>query len=369
MYITLYFIVTRLPDSLRVVRDHFLALDPTYLIVDLLEQHILAAKTSVVAVGAARGNPRTPFFEGCSPSPLAPSYASATAVDVLGPEDVGAASTSGKRRSSKGKGGRGGGGGSEGGGGGSSGGGGGGGSGRSGGGSGGSGGGGGGSSVGGGSGSGGGGGGRTGAQRGGSGGGQRQWQQRRSETPSPQQLREWLFQRGASRGRVSCPYVIRTGGHAGQTCGKPHTQHRCFFRLDDAWRAKFGDEVERPHWAELLRSGVAIFDLDYDAILSAMYALSASAEGDYYLCVPPYPSIEAAALGASESSLPGTTTAEALHTFTLDSGASRCFFRDSTTLTPLPAPVPIRLADPSGAPVVARSSAVLSVRGPLVIPD
>ncbi|CAI7772123.1 unnamed protein product [Closterium sp. NIES-54] len=61
---------------------------------------------------AARGTPRTPFFEGCSPSPLAPSYASAAAADVLGAEDVGAASTSGKHRSSKGKGGRSGGGGS-----------------------------------------------------------------------------------------------------------------------------------------------------------------------------------------------------------------------------------------------------------------
>ncbi|CAI7860528.1 unnamed protein product [Closterium sp. NIES-54] len=29
MYITLYFIVTRLPDSLRAVKGHFLALDPT----------------------------------------------------------------------------------------------------------------------------------------------------------------------------------------------------------------------------------------------------------------------------------------------------------------------------------------------------
>ncbi|CAI7835020.1 unnamed protein product [Closterium sp. NIES-53] len=119
IYITLYFIVTRLPDSLRAVRDHFLALDPTALIVDLLEQQLLAAETSVVAVGAARGTPRTPFFEGCSPSPLAPFYASAAAIDVLGAEDVGAASASGKRRSSKGKGGRGGGGGSCGGGGGS----------------------------------------------------------------------------------------------------------------------------------------------------------------------------------------------------------------------------------------------------------
>ncbi|CAI7803288.1 unnamed protein product [Closterium sp. NIES-54] len=188
MLITLYFIVTRLPDSLRSVRDHFLSLDPTVLTDDILKQHLLAAETSVVAVGAARGTPRPPFFEGCSPSPLAPSYTSAAAVDVLGTEDVGAASASAKRRSSKCKGGRSGGGGSGSSGGGSSGvsgGSGGGDSGGSGGGSGGIGGGGGGSGASGGSGSGGSGGGRTGAQRGGSGGGQRQRQQRRSETPLP----------------------------------------------------------------------------------------------------------------------------------------------------------------------------------------
>ncbi|CAI7875484.1 unnamed protein product, partial [Closterium sp. NIES-54] len=182
--------------------DHFLALDPTALTVDLLTQHLLADETSVVAVGAARGTPRTPFSEGCSPSPLAPSYASAAAVDVLGAEDVGAASTSGKRRNSKGKGGRGGGSGSGGGGGGSSGGGGGsggGGSGGSGGGSGGFGGGSGGSSGSGGSGGSGSCGGRAGAaQRGDSGVGERQQQQRWSETPSPQQVREWFSQCGAS---------------------------------------------------------------------------------------------------------------------------------------------------------------------------
>ncbi|CAI7931663.1 unnamed protein product [Closterium sp. NIES-54] len=87
-----------------------------------------------------------------------------------------------------------------------------------------------------------------------------------------------------------------------------------------------------------------------------MYALSFSAEGDCYLCVPPDPSIAAAALGASAS---GTVPAEALHTFTLDSGALRCFFRDCTTLTPLPPPVPVRLAEPSWGPVVANSSTVL----------
>ncbi|CAI7774259.1 unnamed protein product, partial [Closterium sp. NIES-53] len=314
MFISLYFKVTRLPDSLRSAMDHFLSLDPTSLTVDLLEQHLLAVETSAVAVGAARGTPRTRFFEGCSPSPLAPSYASAAAVDVPGTADVGAASASAKCHSGKGKGGRSGGGGSGSGGGGSGGGvggGGGGGSSGSGDGSGGFGGVGGGSGGSGGSGGGGRGGGWTGAQGGDSGGGQRQQQQLRSETPSPQQLREWLFERGASGGSVSCP------------------------------------------------AGVAIFDLDFDVILASMYALSTSVEGDCYRCVLPDPGIEAAALVASESVLLGIAPAEALHTFTHDSGASRCFFCDNTTLTPLSAPVPVQLADPSRGLVVARSSIVL----------
>ncbi|CAI7742650.1 unnamed protein product, partial [Closterium sp. NIES-53] len=283
-------------------------------------------------------------------SPLAPSYDSADAADVSVAEDVRAASASAKHRSGKGKGGKGGGGGGSGGGGGrggsgggsgssgggSSGGGGGGGTGGESGSSGGGGGGSGGSGSGGGSGTSGGG---TGAQRVGSGGGQRQQrEQRRSATQSPQQLRD-------------C---------AGQTCGRLHTQHRCFSRLDDAWRAEFVDDVELPRWADLLKSRIAIFELDFDAILYAMYALSVSAQSDCYRCVPPDPGIAAAALGASESgTLPGTVPAQALHTFALDSGASRYFFCDSTTLTPLSTPIPVRLADPSGGPVVARSSTVL----------
>ncbi|CAI7751324.1 unnamed protein product [Closterium sp. NIES-53] len=282
MYITLYFIVSRLPDSLRAVRDQCLALDPTPLTVDLLEQHLLAAETSVVAVGAARGTPRTPFFEGATAVRarvagvvvVVAGVVVGAAVEVV--EAVKAVAVVGVVAGVGAFGGVGG---------------------RSGG--------------GGGSGGSGSGGGRAGGtQHGGSGGGQRQQQQRQSETPSPQQL-------------------------------------------------QFGDEAERPRWAELLSYGVAIFDLDYDVILDAMYALSVSAEGDCYLCVPPDPGIEAAALGASESVLPGTAPAEALHTFTLDSGASRSFFRNSTSLTPLSAPIPVRLADTSGGPVLARSSTVL----------
>ncbi|CAI7785487.1 unnamed protein product [Closterium sp. NIES-53] len=244
MFITLYFIVTRLPDSLRSVRDHFLSLDPTSLTDDLLEQHLLAAETSAFA-------------------------------------DVGAASASANCRNSKGKGGKGSGGGSGGGGGGSR------------------------SSGGGSSGRGGSGG--TGGGSGGSGGGS-----------------------GGSSGSV---------GSGGSGTGGSGTGAR---RVD------------------LLRSRIAIFDLEFDAILFAMYALSVSAEGICYRCVPPDRGIPAAALGASESgTLPGTAPTQALHTLTLDSGASRFFFRDRTTLTPLPSPVLVRLADPSWGPVFPRSSTVL----------
>ncbi|CAI7929684.1 unnamed protein product, partial [Closterium sp. NIES-54] len=106
-----------------------------------------------------------------------------------------------------------------------------------------------------------------------------------------------------------------------------------------------------------------------------MYALSTSDEGDCYLCLPPDPgggaaalgACEAAALGASasaapgagESALSGTTSAQVFHTFTLESGASRSFFRDRTTLTPLSRPVAVSLADPSGGPVLASFSTVL----------
>ncbi|CAI7853081.1 unnamed protein product [Closterium sp. NIES-54] len=235
--------------------DHFLSLDPTSLTVDLLEQHLLAAETSADVVGAARGTPCPPFFEGCSPSPLAPSYASAANADVSVPEDVGAASAITKRCSSKGKGGRGGGGGSGGGGGGSG-------------------------SGGGGS-SGGGGGGGTLGGSGGSGGGS-----------------------GGSGGSGS-------SGGCGTGCGGTGA------RLVGTG----GGQRQQQQCRSETR--IKIFDLDFDAILSAMYALSVSAEGDCYRCVPPDPGIAAAALGASDSgTLPGTAPAEALHTFTLDSGAS-----------------------------------------------
>ncbi|CAI7881021.1 unnamed protein product [Closterium sp. NIES-54] len=341
--------------------DHFLSLCPTALTVHLLEERLAAAEKSILAVDASRRDRRTPFFEGCSPVPLLPSVASAAAVDLVGTEEVGAASaSSGRRRTSKGKGSKGGGGGGGGsgggrggGGGGGSGGGGGTGSGSVGGGGGGRGGGGegGGGDGSGGGGSGGGGTGRGAAtQGGGLGGSQRQQQLRTRVTPSVQQLREWYAGRGRSGGAGPCTYVLCTGTRSGE----------------------FPDVVELPRWHDLLLQNVPIFDLDFDAILAAMYALADITEGDCYLSVPPDPSTAAAALGASAatplgasasaapgagtSTLSGTAPTESLHTFTLDSGASRSFFRDSTTLTLLNRPVAVSLADPSRSPVLAHSS-------------
>ncbi|CAI7801698.1 unnamed protein product, partial [Closterium sp. NIES-54] len=295
MYLTLYYIVTRLPDSLRSVRDHFLSVCPTSLTVDLLEEHLLAAEQSIVAVGASRGDPRTPVFQGCSPPPLLPSVASAAAADLGGFEGKGGRCAGGA--------GGGGGGGS---GGGSGGGGGGGGrGGRSGG---------VGSSSGGGGGVGGGGSGGAGrgsTQRSGSGGGPRQEQQRSRETPSSQQLRDWYAGRQRGGGAGPCTYVLRTGDRAGEQCGGLDSTQRCFGRLTNSWRHQFPGATEIPRWGDLSRAGVAIFDLDYDAILAAMYALSTSDEGDCYLCLPPDPGGGAAALGACEAAGLGASASAA----------------------------------------------------------
>ncbi|CAI5973716.1 unnamed protein product [Closterium sp. NIES-65] len=122
-----------------------------------------------------------------------------------------------------------------------------------------------------------------------------------------------------------------------------------------------------------------------------MYALPTSADRAGHLCVPRDSGIEPAALGAGaaaalgasvspapgtgaaaalgasesassgagESALSGTASAPASHTFTLDSGASRSFFQDCTTLTLLGRPVAVSLADPSEGPVLAHFSTVL----------
>ncbi|CAI7879121.1 unnamed protein product [Closterium sp. NIES-54] len=311
--------------------DHFLSLCPTELTVDLLEERLTAAEKIILAVGASRGDHRTPFFEGCSLVPLLPSVASAAAVDLVGTEEVGAASApSGRRRTSKGKGSKVGGGGG----------------GRS------SGGGGGGGEGGGGGGGGTGSGGVSGGGGGRGGGGEEVEAAAAVVEVAAEvvlvevRLRsvEALVAASASsssasvRHRRFSSFVSGTQGVGGLGVQVPALT---FFAPALVVGRCFPDAVELPRWHDPLLQNVPIFDLDFDAILAAMYALADSAKGDCYLSVPPDPGIAAAALGASASAAPdtsasatpgagafalsGTAPTESLHTFTLDSGASHSF--------------------------------------------
>ncbi|CAI7803076.1 unnamed protein product [Closterium sp. NIES-54] len=161
---------------------------------------------------------------------------------------------------------------------------------------------------------------RCGAVRWGvSGGGQMQLQRRPRESLPPQQLSEWYASRSGGGGSSGSR---RAGVQLGVS-GGGLTQLQ--------WRPRETLTPQQlPEW--YVQRG----------------ASRSSARCSYIIRT-----------GASKYALPGTAPAEALHTFTLDSGASRCLFRDSTTLNPLPALVPVRLADPSGGLVVARSSTVL----------
>ncbi|CAI7886327.1 unnamed protein product [Closterium sp. NIES-53] len=129
-------------------------------------------------------------------------------------------------------------------------------------------------------------------------------------------------------------YLEALGANFGQSEGHVATPFPSGFKSVKGPEEESVGEEERHCFHSLVGS------LMYAAVNTrpAVAFATGHAEGDCYLCVPPDPDIEAAALGASESALPGTAPAEALHTLTLDS---------------------VRLANPSGGPVFARSSTVL----------
>ncbi|CAI5965445.1 unnamed protein product [Closterium sp. NIES-64] len=333
MYITLYYMVARLPDSLRVVRDHFLAVCPTTLTVDILEKALLAAEKSIVAVGAprvgdaalarARGARARVELEGAVEVAVEAAEGVGVAVGVVegvvvvvvaAAEEAAVVAaavvvaavvvvTVGEAAAEE------------------------------------------------------------------------------AVVAEEVELVGAVPSSGAAvvvvSARSSSSSSVRATSlrPSSSVSGTLDVRGRCFGRLMDAWRHQFPRASEIPRWDELLRAGVAIFDLHFDAILAAMYAVTISEEGDCYRCFPPDPGIgtaalgacEAAALGASASALSGagetalsrTASPSSSLTFTLDSGASRSFFRDRTTLTPLGRPVAVSLADPSGGPVLSQFSTVL----------
>ncbi|CAI5993218.1 unnamed protein product [Closterium sp. NIES-65] len=148
------------------------------------------------------------------------------------------------------------------------------------------------------------------------GGGQMQLPRPSRVSLTPRQLREWYAQSGGSLSAVRCSYVIRTGTRTGIGPAALATGEAAALGASESPAPGTG----------------------------AAAALGAS---------------ESASSGAGEAAHSGTALASASLTFTLDSGASRSFFRDRTTLTPLGRPVAVSLADPSGGPVLAHFSTVL----------
>ncbi|CAI7873197.1 unnamed protein product [Closterium sp. NIES-53] len=266
MYITLYYLVTRLPDSLSSIMDHFLSLCPTELTVDLLEERLAAAEKSILAVGASRGDRRTLSLRGVHLSPFSPlllllllstsltlrrselrlplvgGTATARARGERVVEETAGAATEAVEEAE-------------------------------------------GVTL------------EVGVVPGvGASVAVVEVVEAAAEVVEAAAevveaaaavvevaaavvLVGWYVGSGRSGGAGPCTYVLRTGSRRGEMCRLPHTSQRCFGRLSDAWRAQFPDAIELPRWHDLLRQNVAIFDLDFEAILAAMYAVTDSAEG------------------------------------------------------------------------------------------
>ncbi|CAI7866131.1 unnamed protein product [Closterium sp. NIES-53] len=102
-------------------------------------------------------------------------------------------------------------------------------------------------------------------------------------------------------------------------------------------------------------------DLDH-ALRSAsvIYADDSSVEhSGYYSCLSSFGAVEVASAFPASVACTGSTTGVASLSLMLDSGASSCFFRDCTDLTPLRTPVSIALADSTAGQMVARSTTTL----------
>ncbi|CAI7798098.1 unnamed protein product [Closterium sp. NIES-53] len=371
MAITIYFIATSLPDRLASVRDALLLKHPSELTIEVLESALKDVESNLRSVASAFGAVPPPLFHGCT-VPQLPTFTASLATATT---DVTTAVVTTSLRS-RGRGGKRGGQGTGGGGGGGV--------------------------------AGGGGGGGVPTGGGGSagpgeashaaaidpataaGGGdaracqppfglpaaaggaaawylaQRQQQQRQHQVSGPAQRQP---QRGAVH--PSCTYKLLTGARRGQPCGRTHPPGQCFAQLTDTVRLAYGVGGPALDWFPLVQTyGPALWGMSASQLLDllgtrhAMYAVVDSSASDTVYssvvslgaCLAELP---LASVGTCVDTSPGARSVEASLSFTLDSGASHCFFRDHKTLTPLPVPVSVVLADPTSGPVTARYTTTL----------
>ncbi|CAI7812869.1 unnamed protein product [Closterium sp. NIES-53] len=322
MAITIYFIATSLPDRLASVRDALLRKHPSELTIEVLELALKDVESNLRSVASASSVVPPPLFHWCT-FPQLPTFTASLATAAT---DVTAAAVTTSSRS-RGRSGRRGGQGA----------------GRGGGGSGGD--------V-----------ARGGGRSAGAGGAPRA-----AAGDSPAAAGEgdaWVCQPPTGLPAAG-------GARCSQPCGHSHPLGQCFSQLTDTVRLAYGVDGPAPDWLPLVQTydpalwGMSASQLvDIFGIPHAMYAVvDSSASDSVYSSVvslgASLAEVPVASVGTCVDTSPGATPEDASLSFTLDSGASHCFFRDCMTLTPLPTPVYVALANPTLGPVTARYTTTL----------
>ncbi|CAI7822152.1 unnamed protein product [Closterium sp. NIES-54] len=350
MAITIYFIATSLPDRLASVRDTLLLKHPSELTIEVLESALKDVESNLRSVASTSGAVPPPLFHRCTVPQLPTLTASlATAATDM---TAAAVTTSSRSRSRSGR--RGGqsageGGGSSGG-----------------------------DVASGGGGSAGAGGApraATGESLAAEGGGDARQQPLPLQQPQQQQRQQQVSGQGSGQRQVQrgvvdppCTYHVMTGACRSQPCGRSHPPGQCLAQLTDTVRLAYGVDSPAPDWLPLVQTyGPALWGMSASQLVdlfgtSQLVDLSSASESVYSSVV---------SLGASLFEVPATTVRTCVDTspgaapkdaslsFILDSGASHYFFRDHMTLTPLPTPVSVAVADPTSGPVTARYTTTL----------
>ncbi|CAI7859258.1 unnamed protein product [Closterium sp. NIES-53] len=321
MAITVYFIATSLPDRLASVRDALLLKHPSELTIEVLESALKDVESNLRSVAAASGTVSPPLFHGCT-VPQLPTFTASLATAATD-ATVAAVMTASRLRGRGGKkGGSGGGGG-------------------------------------------GGSGGSGGAVATGGGGSAASGETPRAaagDSTAPAGGGDPRAPSAAPSAAAAAPFLPAASAAAASAAGSG---------LTDTVRLTYGVGGPAPDWLPLVqRYGSALWGMSAEQLVDlisaphAMYAVVDSSVSDsVYSGVvslgASLAQLPVASVGTCVDSRPATTSEDASLSFTLDSGASHCFFRDSTTLTPLPAPVSVALADPTTGPVTARHTTTL----------
>ncbi|CAI7886627.1 unnamed protein product [Closterium sp. NIES-54] len=160
---------------------------------------------------------------------------------------------------------------------------------------------------------------------------QHQQQPLPSQQPQQQQRQQQVSGQGSGHRQLQhgvvhppCTYHVLIGARRGQNYGRSHplgTPHAMYGVVDSS----ASDSV----YSSVLNLGASLVE------------------------------VLVASVGTCVDTSPGAAPEDASLSFTLDSGASHCFFRDRTTLTPLPMPVSGALADPNSGPVTTHYTTTL----------